>query len=517
MKSARNRSPKLLLLTPPLVQTNCPYPATMHLAGYLRSRGYDVSQRDLGVKVVRDVLVKYGGDEAEQLLELLQGDAPPEAKIEASSFIDELALWIRDNVDPGFGFSRYAERISAQAADFGDVEKLIRRRGVIDAPLAKRLDAAIAETEPDIVGVTCPFPGTLVPAFKIARLIRRRHPGIRLVLGGGFVSTELRDMTDERPRRYFDDILLDEGYAPMERILSGGRAAPDVPAFVEPCYDGIDWDDYFDVVETENPMHRLWSVGRWRKLQMARGCYWHKCAFCDVKLPYINCFEMPKASAIVDAMERLGGDVHFVDEAMPPALVRGVCEEMLRRGLACEWWGNVRFDESFTPQLAKLMAKAGCIAVTGGLECADDRLLALMNKGITLASAKKAMRAFHSAGIMVHAYLMYGFPTETEAEAFGALEYVRDLFRADLVQSAFWHRFALTVHSPVSREPDRFGMRIVEPPPRRRLFARNEIAFEEPGAPDWDRIGRALSLAMYNYQEGRGLDKSAAYWKRKAK
>ena len=269
MKSARNRSPKLLLLTPPLVQTNCPYPATMHLAGYLRSRGYDVSQRDLGVKVVRDVLVKYGGDEAEQLLELLQGDAPPEAKIEASSFIDELALWIRDNVDPGFGFSRYAERISAQAADFGDVEKLIRRRGVIDAPLAKRLDAAIAETEPDIVGVTCPFPGTLVPAFKIARLIRRRHPGIRLVLGGGFVSTELRDMTDERPRRYFDDILLDEGYAPMERILSGGRAAPDVPAFVEPCYDGIDWDDYFDVVETENPMHRLWSVGRWRKLQMA--------------------------------------------------------------------------------------------------------------------------------------------------------------------------------------------------------------------------------------------------------
>ena len=553
----RGRGARLLLLTPPLVQTNCPYPATMHLTGYLRSRGYAVEQRDLGVKVVRDVLVEHGGDEAEQLLELLQGDAPPEAKLEASRLIDELAIWIRDNVDPGFGFSRYAERISAQASDFGDVEKPVRRRGVIDRPLERRLEDAIRETKPDVIGVTCPFPGTLVAAFKIARSVKRRHPGIRLALGGGFVSTELRDMTDPRPRKYFDDFLFDEGYAPMEELLGNGergrgngdeghetgddrrdenlsrlasnvsRPAPNPtpqhtqtqtpappPIFVAPSYDGIDWNDYFDVVETENPMHRLWSVGRWRKLQMARGCYWHKCAFCDVRLPYIRCFEMPRPGEIVDAMERLGGDFHFVDEAMPPALVRGVSEEILRRGLECEWWGNVRFDASFTPELAKLMAKAGCIAVTGGLECADDRLLKLMNKGITLASAKKALRAFHAAGVMVHAYLMYGFPTETKAEALGALEYVRGLFRADLVQSAFWHRFALTVHSPIAREPERFGIRIVEPPRPKRLFARNEIPFEEPGAPDWDRIGRALSLAVYNFQEGRGLDRPAAYWLR---
>ena len=506
---------RLLLLTPPLVQTNTPYPATMHLVGYLRSRGYAVEQRDLGIKVVRDILVEHGGDDAEQLLELLQGDAPPEAKLAASAMVDELALWIRDNVDPGFGFSRYAEKISAQASDFGEVERLVRRRGVVDAPLERRLEEAMSETRPTVVGVTCPFPGTLVAAFKIARLVRRRHPGVKLVLGGGFVSTELRSMTDPRPRRYFDEFQLDEGYAQMERLLGGTPGA--VPPFVRPCYDGIDWDDYFDVVETENPMHRLWSVGRWRKLQMARGCYWHRCAFCDVRLPYIRCFEMPRPAEIVDAMEALGGGFHFVDEAMPPALVRGVSEELLRRGMECEWWGNVRFDAAFTPELAKLMARAGCIAVTGGLECADDRLLALMNKGITLASAKKALRAFRSAGIMVHAYLMYGFPTETRAEALGALDYVRGLFRAGLVQSAFWHRFALTVHSPVAREPGRFGIRVGRPPSGGRVFAVNEIPFEEPGAPDWDRIGRALSLAMYNYQQGRGLDRPAAYWLRAAR
>ena len=514
---------KLLLLTPPLVQTNTPYPATMHLTGFLRGCGLKVEQRDLSIKVVRDVLFRYGGDEAEELLELLGStQVPDEAKIEASRLIDELALRIRDEVDESFGFSRYAERISAAAADFGVIEKLVRRRGVIDRPLERHLEAAIAETRPTVIGVTCPFPGTLVAAFKIARYVRRRHPEIRLVLGGGFVSTELREMDDERPKKYFDDFVFDEGYAPMLALLSPRARRRCVPPFVAPVYDGIDWSEYFDVVETENPMHRLWSVGRWRKLQMARGCYWHRCAFCDVRLPYINCFEQPDAAVIVDALAALARElpdgetlgVHFVDEAMPPALVRRVSEEILRRGLEVEWWGNVRFDRSYTVELARLMAKAGCIAVTGGLECADDRLLALMNKGITLKSAVKALKAFRRAGIMTHAYLMYGFPSETEKEAMGALDFVRGLIADGLVQSAFWHRFALTVHSPIAREPEKFGIVIADEPRVRRRFCRNELAFEEPSAPDWDRIGKTLKLAMYNFLEGRGLDKPSSSWRR---
>ena len=510
------KRPRYLFLTPPLVQTNAPYPTTMHLVGFLRAHGIAAEQRDLSIGVVRDVLLEYGGDEAEQLLELLSGDAPADAKVEASAWIEDLARRIRDEIDPAFGFSRYAARISANASDFGQVERQIRRRGVMDGFLERRLEQAIAETRPTAIGVTCPFPGTLVGAFKIAAWVKAHHPAIRLLLGGGFVSTELREMTDLRPRRYFDDFILDEGY---RHFVPEGTP---IPVFVEPSYEGISWDDYFDVVETANPMHRLWSVGRWIKLQMARGCYWHKCAFCDVHLPYIKCFEMPDAVRIVDAMERLGrhargrAGFHFVDEAMPPALIRRVSEEIVRRRLAVSWWGNVRFDASFTPELCRLMARAGCIAVTGGLECANDRLLALMNKGITLESARQALEAFHAAGIMVHAYLMYGFPTETEAEAFGALGYVRDLFRADLVQSAFWHRFALTVHSPIARETDRFGIKPVRKRPRKRLFCRNEIPFTEPSAPDWTTIGRALDLALANYLEGRGLSKSMAFWKRAA-
>lgn len=510
---AKRKLKRLLLLTPPFVQTNTPYPATMHLTGFLRERGVEVFQRDLSIKVVRDILLEYGDETTDELLELLSGNASAENKMAASEIIDELALAIRDEVDPCFGFSRYAERISANAANFSMVEKLIRRRGIMDEPLERHLEAAIEETHPDVIGVTCPFPGTLVAAFKIAQYVRRNYPKIKLLLGGGFVSSELRDMNDERAKKYFDAFQFDEGYAGMLSLMTGLPVdEADIPLFVKPSYDGIEWSEYFDVVETSNPMHRLWSVGRWRKLVMSRGCYWGKCAFCDVKLPYIKCFAMPEAKAIVDAMAELGGDVHFVDEAMPPKLVKEVSEEILNRKLKCRWWGNVRFDGSWTASLTRLAARAGCIAVTGGLECANDRLLKLMNKGITLEGAQKALNAFKSAGIMVHAYLMYGFPTETEAEAFGALKYVRDLFKAGLIDSAFWHRFALTVHSPIAAAPEKFSIIPIVSKRRGRIFCRNEIPFYEPLAPDWDRIGASLNLALRNYLEGRGLNRSMKFW-----
>ena len=177
----------------------------------------------------------------------------------------------------------------------------------------------------------------------------------------------------------------------------------------------------------------------------------------------------------------------------------------------------MRFDTTFTPKLARLMARAGCIAVTGGLECAVDRLLKLMNKGITLASAHAALTAFRDAGIMVHAYLMYGFPTQTEKEAHSALGHVRRFFREGLVQSAFFHRFALTVHSPIAKDPEKFGIRFARrrgdaEKKVRKTFARNEIPFAEPGAPDWDRIGKGLKLALYNYMRGAGYSKPLSFW-----
>ena len=522
------KPPDVVLITPPFVQLNAPYAATPALAGWLEANGVSVMQRDLSLEVALDALRVWGDDFTDEAIEILQNrHLPPEAKEEVTRYVDDLALRIRDEVDPDFGFSRYAEKLCAALPDFGALLKRLRRRSPVDRLLEARVDALLDElgAHVPVFGVTCPFPGTLLGAFRIAAAIRRRLPEARIALGGGYVNTELRDMTDGRPRRFFDAILFDEGYGPLlDRLVAWG-AAPreaagrEAPPFVKPSYRGIDLSRYLDLPESANPMHRLWSTGRWLKVQLARGCYWHKCAFCDVNLEYVKCFRMPRAETVADALEALARETgeanfHFTDEAMPPALVAGLSREIVRRKFKCSWWGNVRFDAAFTPALARLMARAGCIAVSGGLECANDRLLKLMNKGITRKSARAALEAFASAGIMAHAYLMYAFPTETEREARGALAWVRDLFRAGLVQSAFFHRFALTVHSPVARDPAKFGIETPDwkRPPEKPRFALNEIPFREPGAPDWDRIGKALELALYNYVEGRGLSKPASFW-----
>ncbi|MFX7033255.1 hypothetical protein ABTI01_19825, partial [Acinetobacter baumannii] len=87
----------------------------------------------------------------------------------------------------------------------------------------------------------------------------------------------------------------------------------------------------------------------------------------------------------------------------------------------------------------------------------------------------RVTRAFSDAGILVHAYLMYGFPTQTVQDTVDALEYVRQLFEAGCIQSGFFHRFACTVHSPVGRNPEEYGITLATLPPV--SFAKNDIGF----------------------------------------
>jgi radical SAM superfamily enzyme YgiQ (UPF0313 family) len=282
-----------------------------------------------------------------------------------------------------------------------------------------------------------------------------------------------------------------------------------------PTYEGLPLDRYVSLVEMLNPMHRLWSDGRWNKLTVAHGCYWRKCTFCDITLDYIRRYDGAPADVLVDRVEALVRETgvtgfHLVDEAAPPAALRAFATRLLERKVAITWWGNIRFEKTFTPALCALLAESGCIAVTGGLEVASDRLLALMKKGVTVAQVARVTRAFSDAGVLVHAYLMYGFPTQTVAETVDSLEYVRQLFEEGCIQSGFFHRFTCTVHSPVGRDPAAYGVRLLPQPEGR--FARNDIGFEDPSGVDHDALGKALSAALYNYMHGVALDRDVRQW-----
>ncbi len=441
------------------------------------------------------------------------------AKYLASLYLDDVSTFISRSIEPAFQLGKYAEKLSVSLPTFDPILDRLEegRHSLFDDFLDGMTSEMLSDWQPDWVAITIPFPGTLYGAFRIARQVKHLS-NAKVVIGGGYVNSELRQVNDRRIYNYIDEISYDEGFAPLYRLFTGKEDNPPEPEVLVPDYTDLRLEEYFPVTEVPNPMHRIWTDGRWAKMQIARGCYWHKCAFCDLALDYICRYVPAPPAKIADAMERVIAETglsgfHFVDEAIAPAVVRGLCEEILRRNLCVTWWGNIRFDKAFTPELASLMADAGCVAVTGGLECGHNRLLKLMNKGITTEGAEQVMRNFRDAGIMVHAYLMYGFPTETRQEVMQALDFVRHCFSTGILQSAFWHRFALTAHSAIARNPEQFGIRLAEDKAGQgRLFARNEIGYTEDGAPDWGRIGPCLEKAVYNFMEGRGLDVPARKW-----
>jgi hypothetical protein len=464
----------------------------------------------------------------------------------ATLYLNDLADVLRDAVDDRFEFVRYAERLAAAQPSFDALDQaLAAPPNLLDQHLAELTQAAMDEHRPRLVLLSVPFPGSVYGALRIAQVIKRHYPDVHVVLGGGFVNTELRELADPRLFDWVDCVTLDGGERPVLSLiehLQGARSAerlvrtfvrehnrvrfvnwpePDI-AFEDvgtPTWDGLPIHDYLSLLDMLNPMHRLWSDGRWNKLTVAHGCYWKKCSFCDVNLDYISRYETASASTLVDRIQRIVEETgqtgfHFVDEAAPPKMLKALAEELLRRQVQISWWGNIRFEKTFTPELSELLAQSGCIAMSGGLEVASDRLLALMQKGVTVDQVARVTRGMADAGILVHAYLMYGFPTQTLQDTVDALEYVRQLFENGCIHSGFFHRFVCTVHSPVGQNPEAYGVQLVPLPPV--SFAKNDIAFIDPTpmppGVNHDVLGHGLKKAIYNFMHGVGLEQDVRDW-----
>jgi radical SAM superfamily enzyme YgiQ (UPF0313 family) len=464
-----------------------------------------------------------------------------QARYLASLYVDDLADVWREGIDPRFELARYGERLAASAPSFDPLEAALQAEPtIVDEALDELTRALVALHEPDVVGMSAPFPGNVYGAFRMARAVRAAAPGTTLVLGGGWVNTELRALREPRVFDYYDYVTLDDGERPLLNLLAKlkGRPAPLVRTYVReagavvlqndatqhdfpahstgiPTYDGLPLADYVSLLEMLNPMHRLWSDGRWNKITLAHGCYWKKCAFCDISLDYIGRYDRPSTDIVLARIRALIAETgqtgfHLVDEAAPPAGMRALAKRLLDERLSITWWGNIRFEKTFTPELCRLLAEAGCVAVSGGLEVASDRLLELMQKGVTVAQVARVTRALTDAGIMVHAYLMYGFPSETAQETVDALERVRQLFAAGCIQSAYWHRFSATAHSPIGLNPERYGITLKPPPAI--AFAHNDVAFDDPAGTDHDFLGAGLRKALYNYMLGLGLEYDVRSW-----
>ena len=455
------------------------------------------------------------------------------AKHIATMYLEDLGNLIKETIDPYFGFSRYAESLGRSANSFDELYVAINApQSYLDNILLDIFEQYIQKVQPKLVCISVPFPGNLYTSLRCGQWIKQHHPSIKVAMGGGFANTELRSLSDPRVFEFYDFITLDDGEAPIEILIDhidGKKEVHDLkrcftllngvvtyinesiyPDYKQhqlgtPDYEGLLLDQYISVIELVNPMHSLWSDGRWNKLTMAHGCYWGKCTFCDISLDYIKTYEPATASLLADRIELMIAQTgqngfHFVDEAAPPALMKALAIEIIKRKLVVSWWANVRFEKSFTRDLCLLLKASGCIAVSGGLEVASDRLLELIQKGITVAQVAKVSQHFNDAGIMVHAYLMYGFPTQTVQETVDSLEMVRQLFETGVLKSAFWHLFTMTAHSPVGLAPEKYKVKKVSNAVG--TFANNDIAHIDTTGANHEIFGYGLKKAILNYMHG---------------
>jgi hypothetical protein len=465
------------------------------------------------------------------------------AKHYSTLFIEEIGDFIQANVDEFFAFTKYAEQIATSASSFDQLDEFLRYQPtLIEDEMLNILEEQIETHAPNLIGFTIPFPGNLFAALRCAQFIKQFYPDIQVAFGGGYCNTELRSLEDPRIFEIVDFISLDDGEGPLLKMIQylDGKVEiddlertyvledekvvyknklpntihhhQDLPA---PNYLGLPYDKYVSFLDVVNPMHRMWTDKRWNKLTISHGCYWRQCSFCDVSLDYIGNYQNTTAEILVDKIEKIIADTgisgfHFVDEAAPPKMLKAMSKELIKRDLSVTWWTNIRFEKTFNFELCELMAKAGCIAVTGGLEVASDRLLGKMKKGVDIAQVTRVTNNFSENGIMVHAYLMYGFPTETQQETIDSLEVVRQLFEKNCIQSGFWHLFTTTVHSPIGKNPDEFGIKITGP--EFQGFAQNDLWHEDPEGTEHTTYTQGLNRALNSYLNNEGLEKNIEEW-----
>ena len=531
-----------------------------------------ISGREFAHEFIRSAHVPRGMRVENFLSNLNRDVSTDDAQILSSLALADLADYITMVYDQNFALIRYAEHLATSTAEFSETIEGLKAPSLNDFYKPLLLEKITSyKNEPTLYCISVPFPGCFESALFSADLIRKEcGDNAIIIFGGGYVNTELREISEKGIFDYCHILSYDKGYGSYIRLFdefinaacgiedekqcfnlkeafesifdsrkfynfsylkNGSVIIPlekeneeykvlykkehEYIRKITPDYSHIDFTKYPRLADDTNPMHRIWNDGAWLKAYIAHGCYWHRCAFCDTTLDYVKDYCLTDINSLYDSLcvqaEKTGvHGIHFVDEACPPvALQNFALKNMAVKSsnkIPLTYWGNIRFEKSFDRDLADLLSAGGLTAVSAGIEIATGNGLSAVNKGTDMENIVNACCAFKEAGILIHSYMIFGFWSQSVQDLIDSMEALRQLFEAGLLDSAFWHKFTLTLHSTVYEEYKKGKypeLKIL--PQKKTQFAKNDLHFE--GEEKSEKYSAPLNAALELWMHGEKLSK----------
>jgi radical SAM superfamily enzyme YgiQ (UPF0313 family) len=343
------------------------------------------------------------------------------------------------------------------------------------------LKPAIIAEQPDVIGISIVLRQQLFSSMTFCALIKEQFPGIHVTIGGNTV-TRFRDVLPDTPKLFalFDSAIVYEGETALLRLVEGianGTELTHVPnlmfkdatgihvnsetfaenmgALPPPDFDGLPMGKYF-VPEPILPY------------LATRGCYWGRCEFCDHGEGYTSGYRTKKDWQIIDELTFLKDKYqtrhfHFTDESYPPALFRKLTRKLVESKLDIAWTTHIRFEKSLLDDEVWQDAQdAGCKYLHMGYESGSERVLQLMDKATTTEIIQRSLELSSRHGVWNHVMGFFGFPGETYEDAKFSTQFLED--NREHVHSIGFGTFDLSKHTPVAKNPEKFGITFYQNP-----------------------------------------------------
>ncbi|MFQ5931431.1 MAG: B12-binding domain-containing radical SAM protein, partial [Nitrospiraceae bacterium] len=337
------------------------------------------------------------------------------------------------------------------------------------------LKPAIAAEQPNVIGISIVLQQQVFSTMTFCALIKEHFPHIHVTIGGNTV-TRLRDVLPNTPALFalFDSAVVYEGetaFLQLIEAVGAGRELANIPNLMYRDASGIHTSPITYAEDmaslpppdfTGLPLERYFVPDRTLPYLATRGCYWGRCEFCDHGEGYTAGYRTKKIDQIIEEIRQLKDryDVryfHFTDESYPPALFRKLCRQLVETSLGIIWTTHMRFEKGLLDQSVWQDARAaGCKYLHMGYESGDERVLKLMDKAITTDVIRRSLELSANAGVWNHVMGFFGFPGETREDALSSIRFLEE--NKELVHSIGFGTFDLSKHTPVAKNPEKFGV-----------------------------------------------------------